>query len=61
MHRCRPFPDLTTDHIRIIRHALTLGLDVPIGNQYIADLDEFPLLEEMVQMGLMEFQRKVLR
>ncbi len=61
MHQCRPFPDLTPEHIRVIRYALTRGLDIPIGNSYIATSDEFALLEEMVRMGLMEFQRAVLR
>jgi hypothetical protein len=61
MHRCRPLPDLTPEHIRVIRHTLTRGLDEPICNSYIASADEFPLLEEMVQMGLKKYQRSVLR
>ncbi len=60
MHRCRPHTDLTPEHVRIIRDALTKGLDHPIGNTYIATADEFQLLDEMEVMGLMKYQRSVL-
>jgi len=62
MHRCRSQSDLSPEHIRVIRHALTWGLDdTPSCNLYVAGSAEFDLLEEMVQMGLMKFQRTALR